>query len=465
MANPMMLWMGLILLFSLHAHAEFVEQTLVVHQKVVWRMCKSQEITVVNGSFPGPTISVHEGDSVAIHVINKSPYNMTIHWHGVFQLLSSWSDGPAFISQCPILPGNKYTYRFNISGQEGTLFWHAHSGWHRATVHGAFIIRPKKRSSYPFSKPDGEFPIVIGEWFNSSIVDLENQLLFYGNGPNYSQSLTINGWPGDLYPCSSRRRFLPEDHNSSLCLDGEETDPILDDIYKVKVKSGKTYMLRIICANLNNHAFFSVAAHIMTVVAIDAVYTTPYTTNIVVLAPGQTVDVLITTNQQPSSYYMASRYYYPLIRVDGVPPNNTRNATPQTSVLIYEDASIFNESTPILPKLPEPSDVETAFRFLSSLEALQDGPHWSPVPHHVDEHMFITAGLGVTECIHEDTYLCQGPNFTFMAASLNNASFKLPTKMSILLLSFVLMNDFRSLVHALPFGASCTTWISNNFYS
>ncbi|GAA0169449.1 oxidase [Lithospermum erythrorhizon] len=126
-------------------------------------------------------------------------------------------------------------------------------------------------------------------------------------------------------------------------------------------------MLRIVCATLNNHAFFNVAEHTMTVVAIDAIYTTPYVADIIVLSPGQTVDILITADQKPAS-----------------------------------------------------------------LKGLQNGPHWTPVPNQVDEHMFIATGLGVTECKHEDTYLCQGPNNTFMAASLNNASFQLPTTISLL---------------------------------
>jgi FtsP/CotA-like multicopper oxidase with cupredoxin domain len=38
-------------------------------------------ITAVNGWLPGPTIHVHEGDTVVVHVINNSPYNITIHWY------------------------------------------------------------------------------------------------------------------------------------------------------------------------------------------------------------------------------------------------------------------------------------------------------------------------------------------------------------------------------------------------
>ncbi|KAK4354105.1 hypothetical protein RND71_026299 [Anisodus tanguticus] len=69
--------------------------------------------------------------------------------HGVFQLLSGWADEPEF----EIRPGNIYKYRFNLTGQEGTLWWHAHVSWLRATVHGALIIRPKRGRSYPFPKP------------------------------------------------------------------------------------------------------------------------------------------------------------------------------------------------------------------------------------------------------------------------------------------------------------------------
>ena len=83
--------------------------------------------------------------------------------HGVKQLRTGWADGPEYITQCPILPGGNFTQRFTINGQEGTLFWHAHSSWLRATVHGAIIIYPKKGKSYPFPKPHAEVPIIIGD--------------------------------------------------------------------------------------------------------------------------------------------------------------------------------------------------------------------------------------------------------------------------------------------------------------
>ena len=85
--------------------------------------------------------------------------------HGIFQRLTAWADGPEYVAQCPIVPGNSYTYKFNITGQEGTLWWHAHSSWLRATVYGALIIRPRLGHTYPFPKPHKKFPILLGIYF------------------------------------------------------------------------------------------------------------------------------------------------------------------------------------------------------------------------------------------------------------------------------------------------------------
>jgi laccase len=82
----------------------------------------------------------------------------------VFQLLSGWADGPEYVTQCAIRPENSYTYKFKITGQEGTLWWHAHSSWLRATVHGALIIHPRSGRSYPFPKPHKEVPILFGTY-------------------------------------------------------------------------------------------------------------------------------------------------------------------------------------------------------------------------------------------------------------------------------------------------------------
>ncbi|XP_057832948.1 laccase-3 [Cryptomeria japonica] len=144
------------------AWADLQSYTFVLESTSITRLCETYSQVTVNGQLPGPTLYVRNGDTLNVVVYNKAQHNASIHWHGVRQIRTAWADGPGYITQCPIQPGGKFTYTFTIIGQEGTLWWHAHVSWLRATVHGAMVIRPKKGSSYPFTQPHAELPIVLG---------------------------------------------------------------------------------------------------------------------------------------------------------------------------------------------------------------------------------------------------------------------------------------------------------------
>jgi laccase len=79
--------------------------------------------------------------------------------HGVKQLRNPWSDGPEYITQCPIQPGKKFRQKLIFSEEEGTLWWHSHSDWARATVqYCAIIIYPKMNTRYPLSNLTERYP-------------------------------------------------------------------------------------------------------------------------------------------------------------------------------------------------------------------------------------------------------------------------------------------------------------------
>jgi laccase len=371
----------------------------------VQRLGQSQVITAVNGQFPGPKIEARDGDTVVVHVVNLSPYNLSIHWHGILQRLSCWADGPNMVSQCPIRPAaGTYTYRFNVTGQEGTLWWHAHVSFLRATVYGALILHPAAPSSYPFPTPHGEATILLGEWWNVSVVDVERQALLMGAGPNNSVALTINGLIGAGGGGGSE--------NSSSSSSSQ---------YELAVQRGRTYLLRIINAALNYELFFKVANHSFTVVAADACYTDPYHTDVIVIAPGQTVDALMRADADPGRrYYMAAQVYQSLA--------NATYSAATTALLTYlPDASGSDDEQPtLMPTMPAFNDSATAQSFYASLTGLlQDG-----VPLHVDTRMLVTFGLGATPCAQAQT-LCNR-TLGSVAASMNNVSFQLPTTMSLL---------------------------------
>ncbi|KAI3677621.1 hypothetical protein L6452_36887 [Arctium lappa] len=205
------------------------------------RLCATKSIVTVNGHSPGPTLYAREGDTVLVRVVNHVKYNVSIHWHGIRQLRTGWADGPAYIAQCPIQPGQNYVYNFTITGQRGTLFWHAHILWLRATVHGAIVILPKRGVPYPFPKPDVEQVVILGEWWKSDTEAVINEALKSGLAPNVSDAHTINGHPGPI--------------SSSCQTQGG---------FQLSVENGKSYMLRIINAALNEELFFKIAGHKLT---------------------------------------------------------------------------------------------------------------------------------------------------------------------------------------------------------
>jgi len=158
-------------------------------------------------------------------------------------------------------------------------------------------------------------------------------------------------------------------------------------MFNLKVVQGKTYLLRIINAALNTHLFFKIANHNVTVVAVDAVYTTPYLTDVMILTPGQTIDAILTADQPIGTYYMAIIPYFSAIGVPASP-----DTKPTRGLIVYEGAT--SSSSPTKPWMPPANDIPTAHRFSSNITSLVGGPHWTPVPRHVDEKMFITMGLG-----------------------------------------------------------------------
>ncbi|KAG4921857.1 hypothetical protein AAZX31_18G163200 [Glycine max] len=369
----------------------------------VSRLCHTKSVVTVNGQFPGPRIVAREGDRLLIKVTSHVQNNISIHWHGIRQLRSGWADGPAYVTQCPIQTGQSYVYNYTIVGQRGTLFWHAHISWLRSTLYGPIIILPKQGAPYPFTKPYKEVPVIFGEWWNTDPEAVITQALQTGGGPNVSDAYTINGLPGPLYNCSAK------------------------DTFKLKVKPGKTYLLRLINAALNDELFFSIANHTLTVVDVDAIYVKPFDTDTILIAPGQTSNVLLKTKSHypNATFFMSAR---PYATGQGTFDNSTVAA-----ILEYEVPPHFVHSTtsvkklslfkPILPAL---NDTSFATNFANKLHSLASAQFPANVPQKVDKHFFFTVGLGTTPCPQNQT--CQGPtNATKFAASVNNVSFIQPT--------------------------------------
>jgi FtsP/CotA-like multicopper oxidase with cupredoxin domain len=97
-----------------------------------------------NGSIPGPTLELHEGDHVVVHFHNRLRESTSIHWHGLH--IPADMDGSPLN---PVKAGGVYEYRFTIPmGTAGTYWYHPHPDFR--TGHqigmglvGAIVVRPR----------------------------------------------------------------------------------------------------------------------------------------------------------------------------------------------------------------------------------------------------------------------------------------------------------------------------------
>jgi FtsP/CotA-like multicopper oxidase with cupredoxin domain len=112
-----------------------------------------------NGTCPGPTIQIQQGDRVRVIFENKLPESTSIHWHGLEVPIEQ--DGIPYISQKPVAPGEKYVYEFTVH-QEGTFFYHAHSAMQEMIGQIGFFVAHPKTTHHP--QVDHDFGIILQEW-------------------------------------------------------------------------------------------------------------------------------------------------------------------------------------------------------------------------------------------------------------------------------------------------------------
>src|SRR5712691_5109984 len=112
-----------------------------------------------NGSCPGPTIQVQQGDRVRVVFENRLPESSSLHWHGLE--LPIEQDGVPYISQKPVAPGETYAYEFTVH-QEGTFFYHAHSAMQEMMgLIGFFVAHPEKDYK---PRVDHDYGLILQEW-------------------------------------------------------------------------------------------------------------------------------------------------------------------------------------------------------------------------------------------------------------------------------------------------------------
>ncbi len=117
-----------------------------------------------NGTSPGPTLHVEQGDLVVVTLVNHLSFGVTIHWHGID--VPNSADGVAGVTQNAVEPGQSYVYRF-FANDPGTYWYHSHQFSEAETdggLYGTIIVAPAK----PTFHADVDYSVALHEWNGSN---------------------------------------------------------------------------------------------------------------------------------------------------------------------------------------------------------------------------------------------------------------------------------------------------------
>lgn len=204
----------------------------------------------------------------------------------------------------------------------------------------------------------------------------------------------------------------------------------MEESFVLDVERGKTYLLRLINAALMS----------------DANYVNPYTTDIIAIAPGETVDALLVTDAPPGRYYMVALASQPSIANPPVPKTVTRGTSndPNNGVAGHgsrsydegdEEAASKNTDAPSAPEMPSLHDMAPSYYFHGNLtSSLRSQQHRRSVPAHVDERLIVPLSVG-SVCRHgQSSCKRSGCIESIIVVTMNNVSFQIPDAATVPLL-------------------------------
>lgn len=261
---------------------------------------KHRVVIVANGTLPGPTITAYEDQILVIHVRNKLYSDtVSIHWHGLPQKDTPYMDGVSFVTQCPINPGQTFTYRFKAS-PKGTYWYHSHAGAQRAKgLYGALVILD--RDPPPIVKDvSQDFVVQVQDWNHDYDVDqafLYSEAGVFLNRTEIKPSLALDGskfslWYAESSLINGKGRY----HDPKS---GTHNEAPLE---MFNVGQNQTYRFRLINAAAMYPYRVSIDGHPLTVIASDGFYVKPIEVESVIIHPGERFDFLIRATKPPGNY-------------------------------------------------------------------------------------------------------------------------------------------------------------------
>lgn len=145
--------------------------------------------TAVNGTVPAPILRWKEGERVTLKVTNYLSHDSSIHWHGM--ILPTNMDGVPGLSFDGIKPGETYKYQFDVK-QNGTYWYHSHSGWQEQTgLYGAIVIDPKDPDPV---ECDRDYVVLLSDWSDNDPADIYANLKKMSHYYNFQERTAGDLW-------------------------------------------------------------------------------------------------------------------------------------------------------------------------------------------------------------------------------------------------------------------------------
>ncbi|XP_044511456.1 L-ascorbate oxidase homolog [Mangifera indica] len=249
-----------------------------------------QQVILINGQFPGPRIDVVTNDNIVLNLINKLDQPFLLTWNGIQQRKNCWQDG-VLGTNCPIPSNSNYTYKFQAKDQIGTYMYFPSTLMHRAAGgYGGLNVYQRPGISIPYPIPDGDFTLLIGDWFKTDHKTLQ-QTLDSGKSLPFPDGLLING-------------------QANTTFTGDQ---------------GKTYMFKISNVGLSTSFNFRIQGHTIKLVEVEGSHTVQNIYDSLDVHVGQSFSVLVTLNQPPKDYYFVASTRF------------TKQVLTATAVLHYAD--------------------------------------------------------------------------------------------------------------------------------
>ncbi|KKA19822.1 laccase [Rasamsonia emersonii CBS 393.64] len=302
-----------------------------------------------NGQLPGPPLYLDQGDEVEFLVHNELPFSTAVHFHGIEQLDTPWSDGVPGLSQRPIQPGDSFLYKWKAT-QYGSYFYHAHkSGQINDGLYGAIIIRPSPHVPRPFHLITNDSheleaiqtaelqtkPIILSDWTHHTSNETWNIEEAAGLDAYCTNSILINGQgsvtclPQAVIDANANPAVIQLLNGSTHLTDMGCIPPTLSlaqgpyphnfsavppgVFWGCKPSQGPTEVLEVnpeveyvswelISAAGVSTFVFSIDEHPMWVYAVDGRYVTPTRVDALTISNGQRFSILVKLDKPPANY-------------------------------------------------------------------------------------------------------------------------------------------------------------------